>query len=82
MTTNFTGSRIRKSVTPIFEAGDLYMSLIDTINAANVNPSEPSRPLGSSSFRLPNRLSVDDMKNTINASKFEAYTSVKFTNYE
>ena len=47
MTTNFTGSRIRKSVTPIFEAGDLYMSLIDTINAANVNPSEPTRPLGS-----------------------------------
>jgi len=50
MTTNFTGSRIRKSVTPIFEAGDLYMSLIDTINAANVNPSEPSRPLGSKAF--------------------------------
>jgi hypothetical protein len=50
MTTNFTGSRIRKSVTPIFDAGDLYMSLIDTINAANINPSEPSRPLGSNNY--------------------------------
>jgi len=47
MTTSFTGSRLRKPVTPIFEAGDLYMSLIDTIDAANINPSEATRPLGS-----------------------------------
>jgi hypothetical protein len=61
MTTSFTGSRLRKPVTPIFEAGDLYMSLIDTIDAANVNPSEASRPLGSNNY-------VDDYEKDLMAN--------------
>jgi LAS superfamily LD-carboxypeptidase LdcB len=35
MTTHFTGSRLRQATTKIFSSGDLYMSLLDSMDNAN-----------------------------------------------
>lgn len=47
MTTKFTGSRIRKPETQIFTSGDLYMSLLDSIDTTNIKKETTNNVFGS-----------------------------------
>ena len=40
MSTNFTGVRIRKPETKIFDLGELYMSMLDTMNVVQTNTTQ------------------------------------------
>jgi hypothetical protein len=61
MSTNFTGVRIRKPETKIFDLGELYMSMLDTMNVLQSNSSTANNSFGSGlisancgSFSVPN----------------------------
>ena len=47
MSTNFTGVRIRKPETKIFDLGELYMSMLDTMNVLQSNSSTANNSFGS-----------------------------------
>jgi hypothetical protein len=88
MSTNFTGVRIRKPETKIFDLGDLYMSLLDTLNVVQNNTTQTTNnSFGSTtgnnqgSFKIPNTVSIADLKNKINVNKFNVYVNKKFTQY-
>jgi hypothetical protein len=69
MSTNFTGVRVRHPETPILDAAELYMSLIESINitASNTNAT--------------NLLTIPQLVGTINASAFNAEVKNKYTSY-
>ncbi len=47
MSTNFTGVRIRNVITPLLNASDLYMSLLDSINGSSISSSGKKFGVGS-----------------------------------
>jgi murein DD-endopeptidase MepM/ murein hydrolase activator NlpD len=52
MSTHFTGVRLRKPETQIFDVGDLFMSLLDTLE--NTNTSQNGATIGSRTTNSPN----------------------------
>jgi len=87
MSTNFTGVRIRKIETPLMDVSELFMSMLDSIDSADIKAAEPTRDFGSTTgnnegkFKMPNTVSVAELKNKINNNKFNAYVNKKFTQY-
>jgi hypothetical protein len=69
MSTNFTGVRVRSPETPILDAAELYMSLIENINITAINTS--SAGLATIAQLVP----------TINASAFSTEANKKYTSY-
>jgi hypothetical protein len=69
MSTNFTGVRVRHPETPILDAAELYMSLIENINITATNTT--SAGLATIAQLVP----------TINASAFSAEVINKYTSY-
>ena len=69
MSTNFTGVRIRHPETPILDAAELYMSLIESINITAINTSSAGLA------------TIDELVRTINASAFSAEVNKKYTSY-
>ena len=80
MSTHFSGVRIRKPETKIFDSGDLFMSILDTIDAVNITPSK-TIIFGGQTNRIPNSSSVSDLQDKINTGVFSNYTNIKFTDY-
>lgn len=89
MSTHFEGVRVREPETPLIKASDLFMSLLDSIASSNVKPSDENNitQFGSvtgnieGKFKMPNTVSVSELKNKININKFNAFKDVKFTKY-
>lgn len=87
MSTHFTGVRIRKIETPLMDVSELFMSLLDSIDSSDIKAAEPTRDFGSTTgniegkFKIPNTVSVADLKNKINNNKFNAYVNKKFIQY-
>ena len=90
MSTHFTGVRVREPETPLVKVSEIFMSLIDTIGASKVKPTEETNSIKSygsvtgnikGEFVMPNTRSVDDLKNKININKFNEYKNIKFTHY-
>ena len=69
MSTNFTGVRVRHPETPILDAAELYMSLIESINITAINTSSI------------NLLTINQLVGTINSSAFNAEVNKKYTSY-
>jgi hypothetical protein len=93
MSTHFTGVKIRGPLTPVIDTTDLFMSLLGSLDTANAKKSDkialgnpptnsPNAP-GSINkpFVIPNTVSVSELKNKINVSKFDTYKNIKFTHY-
>ena len=90
MSTHFTGVRVREPETPLVDVSEIFMSLIDTIGASKVKPSDETNSIknyGSvtgnikNQFVMPNTRSVSDLKDKININKFNDYKDIKFTHY-
>jgi hypothetical protein len=71
MSTNFTGVRVRHPETPILDAAELYMSLLENIEITATNTS-------ASAVRTK---TVAELIPLINLAQFEANKNVKYVNY-
>jgi hypothetical protein len=69
MSTNFTGVRVRHPETPILDAAELYMSLIENINITAINTTSAGLA------------TIAQLVSTINTSAFSAEVNKKYTSY-